>query len=83
MKEASSCLHQLRHQGFKVAVVTSSQNCDAVLKATKLDACFEVRVDGNTVHATPGRSPPRIHSSAAQRLEVEPTRAVVVEDALL
>jgi beta-phosphoglucomutase-like phosphatase (HAD superfamily) len=26
-------LHQLRPQGFKIAVVTSSQNCEAVLKA--------------------------------------------------
>src|SRR4029453_16047772 len=29
-------IHQLRHQGFKIAVVTSSQNCEAVLKAAKL-----------------------------------------------
>src|SRR5215813_1804170 len=42
-------VRQLRQQGFKVAVVTSSQNCDAVLKAAKLDDLFEVRVDGNTV----------------------------------
>ena len=44
-------LRQLRHQGFKLAVVTSSQNCEAVLKAAKLDAFFEVRVDGNMIHA--------------------------------
>src|SRR6266508_1675777 len=35
-------LHQLRHEGFKLAVVTSSQNCEAVLKAAKLDAFFDV-----------------------------------------
>ena len=29
-------IHQLRHQGFKIAVVTSSQNCAAVLKAAKV-----------------------------------------------
>ena len=28
-------IHQLRQQGFKIAVVTSSQNCDAVLKAAE------------------------------------------------
>src|SRR3954471_9563414 len=33
-------IRQLRQQGFKVAVVTSSQNCDTVLKAAKLDDCF-------------------------------------------
>ena len=38
-------IHQLRRNGFKIAVVTSSQNCAAVLKAAKLDNFFEVRVD--------------------------------------
>ena len=40
-------IHQLRRDGFKIAVVTSSQNCRAVLKAAKLDDVFKVRVDGN------------------------------------
>src|ERR1700756_458493 len=44
-------IRQLRHQGFKIAVVTSSQNCEAVLKAAKLDDLFAVRVDGNMVRA--------------------------------
>src|SRR5215469_3105795 len=44
-------IHELRDQGFKIAVVTSSQNCEAVLKAAKLHDFFEVRVDGNTIRA--------------------------------
>ena len=44
-------IHQLRGQGFKIAVVTSSQNCTAVLKAVKLDDFFDVQVDGNVIHA--------------------------------
>ena len=44
-------IHQLRHRGFKIAVVTSSQNCTAVLKAAKLDDFFDVQVDGNVIHA--------------------------------
>jgi beta-phosphoglucomutase family hydrolase len=77
-------IHQLRHQGFKIAVVTSSQNCDAVLKAAKLDACFKVRVDGNTIHAQhlSGKPAPDTFLKAAQQLGVDPTRAVVVEDAI-
>src|SRR6266478_3844025 len=35
-------IHQLRRRGFKIAVVTSSQNCAAVLRAVKLDAFVEV-----------------------------------------
>src|SRR4030095_7514291 len=49
-------IHQLHHHGFKIAVVTSSQNCTAVLKAAKLDAFFDVRVDGNMILAQQLRS---------------------------
>src|SRR5215813_11754264 len=77
-------VQQLRHQGFKIAVVTSSQNCEAVLKAVKLDAFFEVRVDGNTIQAQhlAGKPAPDTFLTAAQQLGVAPTRAVVVEDAI-
>jgi beta-phosphoglucomutase family hydrolase len=77
-------IHQLHHQEFKIAVVTSSQNCEAVLKAAKLDAFFEVRVDGNTIDAQQlaGKPAPDTFLLAAQRLGVEPKRAVVVEDAI-
>jgi beta-phosphoglucomutase-like phosphatase (HAD superfamily) len=44
-------IHQRRRNGFKIAVVTSSQHCDAVLRAAKLDDLFEVRVDGNLIQA--------------------------------
>ena len=77
-------IHQLLHQGFKIAVVTSSQNCEAVLKAVKLDAFFAVRVDGNTIRAQQlaGKPAPDTFLTAAQRLGVTPARAVVVEDAI-
>jgi beta-phosphoglucomutase family hydrolase len=77
-------IHQLRHQGFKIAVVTSSQNCDAVLKAAKLDAFFDVRVDGNTIRAQhlAGKPAPDTFLTAAHALAVDPIRAVVVEDAI-
>jgi len=77
-------IDQLRHQGFKIAVVTSSQNCDAVLKAAKLDAHFEVQVDGNVIQAKKlaGKPAPDAFLMAAKLLDVEPKRAVVIEDAL-
>jgi HAD superfamily hydrolase (TIGR01509 family) len=77
-------IHQLRRQGFKIAVVTSSQNCETVLKAAKLNAFFDVRVDGNTIRAQhlAGKPAPDTFLAAAQRLGVEPARAVVVEDAI-
>jgi beta-phosphoglucomutase family hydrolase len=77
-------IHQLRRNGFKIAVVTSSQNCTAVLKAAKLDDLFEVQVDGNTIHAQrlAGKPAPDTFLIAAKLLGVEPTRAVVIEDAI-
>jgi beta-phosphoglucomutase family hydrolase len=77
-------IHQLRHHGFKIAVVTSSQNCTVVLKAVKLDAFFEVRVDGNMIHAQQlaGKPAPDTFLMAAKLLGVEPTRTVVIEDAI-
>ena len=77
-------IHQLRHRGFKIAVVTSSQNCTAVLKAAKLDHCFDVQVDGNVIHAEhlAGKPAPDSYLMAAKLLGVGPARAIVIEDAL-
>ena len=77
-------IRQLRRRGFKIAVVTSSQNCAAVLRAVKLDHFFDVQVDGNVIHARQlrGKPAPDTFLMAAKLLGVEPTRAVVIEDAL-
>src|SRR5690348_6163655 len=77
-------IHQLRQRGFKLAVVTSSQNCTAVLRAAKLDALFDIRVDGNTIltERLAGKPAPDTFLMAAKLLGVEPSRAVVIEDAL-
>jgi HAD superfamily hydrolase (TIGR01509 family) len=77
-------IQQLRQQGFKLAVVTSSQNCEAVLQAAELADCFDARVDGNTIraHHLAGKPAPDTFLLAAQRLGVAPLRAVVIEDAI-
>jgi len=77
-------IHQLRRNEFRIAVVTSSQNCTAVLRAAKLDDLFDVQVDGNTIHAQhlAGKPAPDTFLLAARLLGVEPTRAVVIEDAI-
>ena len=77
-------IRQLRHREFKIAVVTSSQNCTAVLKAAKLDHFFDVQVDGNVIHGQhlAGKPAPDSYLMAAKLLGVEPARAIVIEDAL-
>jgi beta-phosphoglucomutase family hydrolase len=82
--ETVQFIHQLRRDRFKIAVVTSSQNCSAVLRAAKLDDFFEVRVDGNTIEAERlgGKPAPDTFLMAARLLGVEPKRTIVVEDAI-
>jgi haloacid dehalogenase superfamily, subfamily IA, variant 3 with third motif having DD or ED/beta-phosphoglucomutase family hydrolase len=77
-------IHQLRRNGFKIAVVTSSQNCTTVLRVVKLDDFFEVRVDGNTIEAErlAGKPHPDTFLMAARLLGVDPARTVVIEDAI-
>ena len=71
-------------RGFKLAVVTSSQNCEAVLKAARLDSDLKVHVDGNVIHTKQlaGKPAPDAFLMAAKLLGVEPKRAVVIEDAI-
>jgi beta-phosphoglucomutase family hydrolase len=77
-------VRQLRRDGFKVAIVSSSENCAAILKAANLDDLFEVRVDGAMVEAEQlaGKPAPDTFLIGARLLGVEPARTVVVEDAI-
>jgi beta-phosphoglucomutase family hydrolase len=77
-------IHQLRRDGFKIAVVTSSQHCDGVLRAAKLDDFFEVRVDGKMIETQrlAGKPAPDTFLVAARLLGVQPKRTVVIEDAI-
>ena len=77
-------IHRLWHDGFRIAVVTSSQNCTTVLKAAGLDEFFEVRVDANVIEAErlAGKPAPDTFLLAAKLLGVEPGRTIVIEDAI-
>jgi beta-phosphoglucomutase family hydrolase len=74
----------LRESGIKTAVVSSSDNCAALLEAAGIVELFDVRVDGLdlTRRALKGKPAPDAFLEAARRLDVEPARAVVVEDAV-
>jgi HAD superfamily hydrolase (TIGR01509 family) len=83
-KGSVELIRQLRHRQFKIAVVTSSQNCTAVLKAAKLNDFFDVQVDGNVILAESlaGKPAPDSYLMAAKLLGVAPARAIIIEDAL-
>jgi beta-phosphoglucomutase family hydrolase len=74
----------LRSMGRRVAVVTSSKNCDAVLEAAGIQDLFDARVDGNvsTEKKLVGKPAPETYEEAARMLGVPPERAVVIEDAI-
>jgi len=74
----------VRTLGLKTAVVSASKNCQEVLEAVGLAELFDVRVDGNVADDLdlPGKPAPDTFLQAAAMLQVQPERAVVVEDAL-
>ena len=74
----------LREQGFKTAVVSASSNCKTVLNSAKILDLFDTIVDG-TVAADlglAGKPSPDTFLKAAEQLDAEPKRTVVVEDAI-
>lgn len=77
-------LDYLAARGVQVAVVSSSQNADAVLTAAGLRDRFEVLVDGGLARreGLPGKPAPDTYLYAADALGVGRDRAVVFEDAV-
>lgn len=72
------------HEGLKLAVVSSSRNAPAVLKAAGLDELFPVVVDGQVAAAQglPGKPDPATFVYAAELLDVPTEECVIVEDAV-
>ena len=77
-------LHHLRQEGIRSAVVTSSTNADRTLEAAGIADLFDAKVDGNVAAelSLAGKPEPDTFLEAARRLDVTPSRAVVVEDAI-
>jgi alpha,alpha-trehalase len=76
-------IRNLRKDGIRVAIVSSSKNCKEVLTAAGIESLFDVRVDGVLAQqlALAGKPQPDIFLESAERLGVAPTQSVVVEDA--
>lgn len=75
---------RLRAAGFRIAVVSASRNCAAMLQAAGIEALFDARVDGVVAAELklPGKPAPDTYLEAARRVGAPPGRAVVVEDAV-
>lgn len=83
-ESAVALVRSLREHGIKTAVVSSSNNCAAVLDAAGITDLFDERVDGIEIslYKLNGKPAPDSFLEAAQRLKCEPARSVVVEDAI-
>lgn len=81
---AITLVRTLRAQQIKTAVVSSSNNCTAVLEAAGIVQLFDALVDGMDVTRLDlkGKPAPDAFLEAARRLGIAPSRAVVVEDAI-
>jgi beta-phosphoglucomutase family hydrolase len=66
------------------AIVSSSKNARTVLRSADIEGRFRAVVDGNTLveEHLAGKPDPAMFVHAAQCLDVEPARAIVVEDAI-
>jgi beta-phosphoglucomutase family hydrolase len=78
-------LEAARDAGLRRAVVSSSHNCEAVLKAAGIDHLLEERVDGETAvrERLKGKPAPDMFLAGAKAVGVEPAAAAVFEDALV
>jgi alpha,alpha-trehalase len=73
-----------RRYGQKVAVVSASENCAAILARAGLLDVFDTRVTGVEAAALqlPGKPAPDTYLKAAELLDTPPKAAVVFEDAI-
>ena len=74
----------VRDAGLRRAVVSSSANCHDVLVAAGIDDLFEARIDGVVAQEQHlrGKPAPDTFLAGAKALGLEPSAAVVFEDAL-
>ena len=77
-------IEHLTTQGMPLAIVSSSRNAEAVLRASGMREWFQTVVDGIVAgrKGLPGKPAPDTFTHAADILAVPPARCVVVEDAI-
>jgi beta-phosphoglucomutase family hydrolase len=75
---------RLRRRGMRIAIVSSSRNCGAVLEAGGIGDLFDAKVDGIDAAelGLAGKPDPTVFVAAARRLGVDPLHAAVIEDAI-
>lgn len=73
-------LDALRSRGLKLAIGSSSKNARMILDRIGLGEYFDAISDGNNITAS--KPDPEVFLKAAEYLQIEPRRCIVVEDAM-
>ena len=74
-------MKELKRNGVKIAVISSSKNCPGILEKTGLYPLIDVEINGKQI--VKGKPDPWIFLEAAKRLNLKPEECVVFEDAVL
>jgi alpha,alpha-trehalase len=84
-KSSIDLLLKLNNFGFLTAVVSSSKNCNCILQSANLNSYFNAIVDGLDLQNLDlkGKPEPDLFLEALRRLNVEPSKAIVIEDAIV
>jgi trehalose-phosphatase len=77
-------IRDLRREGVRLAVFSSSRNAEDVLRNAGALELFDTKVDGRDLaaHGLRGKPDPAMLLEAAARLGAEPARTAVVEDSV-
>ncbi len=83
-KSSIELLLKLNNFGFLTAIVSSSKNCTFILQSINIDSYFNTIVDGLDLQnlELKGKPEPDLFLEAAKRLNINPGRAIVIEDAV-
>jgi beta-phosphoglucomutase len=74
-------IKELRQNGVKIAIISSSKNCPLILKTIDYYSLVDAEINGNDI--TKGKPDPQIFLLAAEKLGAAPEEAIVFEDATL
>ncbi len=82
--DAVALAKNVRSQGLKTALVSSSANAAEILEAAGASGLFDARVDGHAVEdqGLAGKPAPDTYLYAAKLVGAAPDRSVVLEDAV-
>lgn len=74
-------IKELKENGIKIAVISSSKNCPDILRKVSLYPFIDIEINGKMI--VRGKPDPWIFQEAAKRLDLKYEECIVFEDAVL